>query len=140
VSAALLAITLLACGGDDPSAPPESPYHLAAGSYALVSLDGDPLPATIFQEGTLRVDITAATLVLRSDRTFTETLDALNIDGTTQEPERQVHDGTYTITNATAAFVVPAVGGFPAFTFSGTLTGTVLTYTDDNATYRYERR
>jgi hypothetical protein len=140
IAAVVIAISTLACGSDSPSEPNDDPYALVAGTYTLVSLNGRALPATLFQDATVRVDITAATLVMRANRTFTETIDAVEIRGTAQTPERQVHNGTYTLTGATAAFSVPAAGGFPAFSFSGTLTGNVLVYTDENATYRYERR
>ena len=136
---AVLALAATACGGDS-TAPQVDVYAQAAGTYALVSLNGRALPATVFEDATIRTDITSASLILRTDRTFTETIDAVNIQGTSQQPERQVHNGTFTLNGTAAAFIVPAAGGFPAFSFSGTLTGNVLTYTDDNATYRYEKR
>jgi hypothetical protein len=139
--AAFLSVATLACGSSYSTGPQDNPYTLAAGSYTLVSLNGRALPATVFQDATVRIDITSATLVMRADRTFTETLDGQIFQGTAQpQPEHQVHNGTYTLTGTTAAFSVVAAGGFPAFSFSGTLSGTVLTYTDENATYRYEKR
>ena len=139
IATAFLALAAIACGGDS-TAPQVDVYAQAAGTYALVSLNGRALPATVFQDATIRTDITSASLTLRADRTFTETIDAVNIQGTSQQPERQVHNGTFTLTGTAAAFTVPSAGGFPAFSFSGTLTGNVLTYTDENATYRYEKR
>ncbi|HJU74704.1 MAG TPA: hypothetical protein VJ717_13235 [Gemmatimonadaceae bacterium] len=130
-----------ACGGyDDGTGPDGDPYAEAAGSYTLVSLNGRALPATVFQSGNVRIDITGSTLVMRENRTFTETIDAQNYVGTAAPvAERQVHNGTYVINGTSATFTVPAAGQFPAFSFAGTLSGNVLTYTDENATYRYER-
>lgn len=140
VFGAFLSLAAIACGSSDSTAP-ENPYANAAGSYALVSLNGRTLPATVFQDATMRVDITSSILVLRADRTFTETIDGQITQGTSQpQPEHQVHNGTFTLTGTAAAFTVPAVSGFTAFGFSGTLSGGVLTYTDEFATYRYERR
>jgi hypothetical protein len=136
----LTALALVACGGSE-STEPADEYARASGSYTLVSLSGRPLPATLSQDASMRVDITSATLVLRADRTFTETLVGQVRQGNGQpQPERQVHNGTYTLSGTTASFAVPAAGEFPSFGFTGTLSGTVLTYTDELATYRYERR
>ena len=137
---ALTSLSLAACGGGESTGPADD-YARVAGSYTLVSLDGRPLPATVFQDASTRIDVTSATLVLRADRTFTETLDGqIRQGGGQPQPERQVHNGTFTLSGTAAAFTVPAAGGLPALGFAGTLSGTVLTYTDDLATYRYERR
>ncbi len=131
----------LACGGGDSTGPADDPYAAAAATYTLVSLNGRALPATVFQDATVRVDITSASLVMRANRTFTETIDGLVIMGTAQPvPEHQVHNGSFVLNGTAASFNVPAANGFPTFSFSGTLTGNVLLYTDENATYRYERR
>jgi hypothetical protein len=136
----LTSLSLAACGGGEPAGP-EDGYARASGTYTLVSLNGRPLPATAFQDASMRIDVTSATLVLRADRTFTETLDGeVRLGAGQPQPERQVHRGTFTLSGTAAAFTVPAAGEFPAFGFTGTLSGTVLTYTDELATYRYERR
>jgi hypothetical protein len=141
---ALATLSALACGGDGGTEPADN-YARAAGSYSLVSLNGQPLPALLFQEGSTRVDLLSATLVLRADRSFTESLTGRVTIGSGQpQPDVQVHNGTYVLSGATssltASFSVPATSQFPAFSFTGTLSGSVVTYTDETATYRYERR
>ena len=140
MTALLAAVAVGACGGDSASGPADE-YARVAGSYTLVALNGKPLPALLVEDATIRVDITSATLVLRANRTFTESLDSqVKLGASEAQSERQVHNGTFQLSGATASFTVPAANGFSAFGFTGTINGTVLTYTDELGTYRYERR
>ena len=138
---ALLAVVAAgACGGDSATGA-EDEYARVAGSYTLVALNGRPLPALLVEDATIRIDITSATLVLRANRTFTESLDSqVRLGAGQTQPDRQVHNGTFSLAGATASFTVPAANGFNAFGFTGTINGSVLTYTDELGTYRYERR
>ena len=133
-------LVTIGCGESSSGPQPVDEYAAVAGTYTLMSLNQQTLPAKLFEDATERVDVTSATLVMRGNRTFTETLDSqVRLNGGQPQGDQQVHNGTFTLSGATATFTVPAANGFPPFGFSGTITGKVLVYTDDLATYRYER-
>lgn len=80
---AVLALTLLAgCGGDKPGGPKTLP-----GTYPLVSFDGRNLPAVVFQSGTFKAEVTAGTITMNANGTFSDSYSF-----------RETDDGTVTNT------------------------------------------
>ena len=66
----ILVAALVACGDDD---NPFEPAQLAA-TYSLQTVDGAPLPYTVYTTGTLEVQTTAASLSFSGNSvTFTQT-------------------------------------------------------------------
>ena len=140
IATAFLALAAIACGGDS-TAPQVDVYAQAAGTYALVSLNGRALPATVFQDATIRTDITSASLdparrshIHRDDRRG-------------EYPGDVAATGTRRCTTARLLSLGPRRRlqslrpvDFPRSRLVVRCTGNVLTYTDENATYRYEKR
>ena len=64
----LVCLAALGCGGDDGVGPKTIP-----GTYALVSINGDNVPATIVQVGNDKYEITSGTFTLNANGTFSNT-------------------------------------------------------------------
>lgn len=95
-----------ACGGDDKN-PSTGPVNEVVGNYALKSIDGDALPATIFDdivdmEGEqlrLTIGVTAGSLDLKADKSFTGSLTfTIVVEGEAPHTEQVPVTGTYTAT------------------------------------------
>lgn len=63
-----------ACGGDGPPAitDPTDDADLAVGVYALLTINGQPLPFLLDQEGSDLLEITAGTVSLELNRSFSD--------------------------------------------------------------------
>jgi hypothetical protein len=115
MSIALLAIGLAACSDNNNAV--SIPLQTIPGDYVLQTLNGSPLPFT-FQDGvTLNSDV----LSLADGGTFSETMKLA--DGRTF-----VDTGVWTSSGNTLTITDETAG----FTYSATLSGTVLTATFPN--------
>jgi|TARA_B100000809_G_scaffold182855_1_gene180620 hypothetical protein len=118
---------LVACNGN-------SPFNLAdmPGTYHLISVDGQALPATVTDAGDDGtpgpVTITFATIILGLSGDFTF---KITVEGrTTRE------SGTFTLVGFEDLRLSFSYDGGA---FSGTLSGNRLTVYDDSLTFVYER-
>ena len=110
LSIALLALGLAACSDNNNSVT--IPLQSVPGDYNLVTINGSQLPFTFSDGTTLKSDL----LSLHDGGTFTETM--VLADGQTF-----VDTGVYTVNNSSIT-ITDETGGF---TYSASLTGTVLT-------------
>ena len=110
LSIALLALGLAACSDNNNSVT--IPLQSVPGDYNLFTINGSPLPFTFSDGTTLKSDL----LSLHDGGTFTETM--VLADGQTF-----VDTGVYTVNNSSIT-ITDETGGF---TYSASLTGTVLT-------------
>lgn len=92
----LLALTLVACSSDsEPTAP-----VAVTGSYALISLNGAPIPAFwgVFREDGMdfQVSMTTSSLVVRADQTVSFSATAeFRLGGMVVQTESFAEDGTW---------------------------------------------
>jgi hypothetical protein len=140
IAALAIVLGVAACGGDA-SGPGESdPYAQAAGSYALTTANGQ-LPYTYFQNSAGRAEIWGGTLVLRADRSYTETLNtrAVFTSGAPSQTSNAVENGTYTIVGTQITFTIPPSGGNAGLSYTGALSNRTLTYTYEGIAMSYLR-
>ncbi|HEX2190378.1 MAG TPA: hypothetical protein VHG51_15830 [Longimicrobiaceae bacterium] len=133
-----LVVGLASCSGGDLSTGPAAQVD---GTYALRQFNGANVPATVFQNAEIRVEITSGALVLRQDRSYTETLQlrAFYTDGTT-ETDAAIENGTYAVSGSTVTFTVPPSTTEQGFSYSGQVEGRFLTYSGGDFSVRYERQ
>jgi hypothetical protein len=126
----LLAVTALVtvapgCGGSrDKSTGPAS----ATGTYALRSVDGDPVPSMLTQDPGYSFEITSGSLTLDEDGSYAVSLDwRENVDGTlTSDTDEDF--GAYTRTSDAFSFVSSVNGT----TLTGSLSGSTMTVVDED--------
>lgn len=127
----LSALALTACG--DSTAPAER----VDGTYQLVAFNGQPLPATFFQNIAGRVQYTGGNIVLRSDLSYTENLNVLRtLFNTPGTPDRSnlVENGTYTVTGNS---IILSIAGGRSYT--GSVGDGVLRYVFNDDSYEFRR-
>ena len=97
----------------------------AAGSYGLTSVNGSlGLPASITYTSPApggRLDITSGAMVLRTDKTFTETFrfTVVPVSGASS-PDSDITTGTFSLSGTSIVFSIPDPPN-PNHTWSGTL-------------------
>lgn len=131
-----------ACGGGhDVTAPPD-PALAAVGTYTLVSVNGEPMPAKYNDYSWGTVKIASGTLALRSDRSFTETLVANTTytDGSPPSTQNVIINGTYQVTGTQVTFTLPADVDGPAFSYTGAVGNGAVSYTYDGRSYEYRKQ
>ncbi|HVF38464.1 MAG TPA: hypothetical protein VM939_01100 [Gemmatimonadaceae bacterium] len=128
---------LSACSGGDGNTGPE---ETAVGTYLLTSVNGSTLPVTIFQTNEGRIEVTSGEMVLRSDGTYRERVGIrILLNGGPTEIDEAVENGTYSVVGTQITFNVPATVDDPAFSYTGAVSGDVLTYTNEGISLRYQR-
>lgn len=136
---AVLGFALLsasACGDDATGSSNPS----ATGTYNLQTVNAKAPPTTLYQNEYERVDITGGTLVLRSDKSYTETVNyRVAIAGGPAQDDRFIENGTYVQNGTSIQFTVPASGGDPAFSYQATLNGNTLSYTLEGTALVYRK-
>lgn len=137
--ATLSALVLLASACGDGGSEPENEFARVAGSYALTQVNAGSLPALVYEDPTIRIDITSGNMTLRNDGSFTETLAARATftDGSPPENESFVTNGTYSIVGSQVTWSVPASGGEPGVSWTGAVANGVVTYTWEGTAYRF---
>lgn len=111
------------------------------GNYVLTVFAGENVPVN-FPLGTGEsLDVLSGTLVLRDDRSFSETIFVrFNRVGFPPENTNFVRTGTYTASRSRVELFFPAQNFEAAFTLEATVSGGVLTYVEEFETYRYQRQ
>lgn len=141
VMVGLLAIGIVGCKGSDSNAPPPDPHVTAAGVYYLVAYNNALPPQTIFTNAAGRVEVSGGNMVLRADKSYTEnlTLRIVFNSGAPPETSQAVENGTFAIVGTQITFTLPVSGTTPSVSYTGAISGDVLSYTLNGASYRYQR-
>ena len=96
----VLALSLVAaCGGDSTTAPPVQ--EQIAGTWTLSTVNGAPLPFTIAQTGTNKIEILSDVFVVVSTGSFTQTTTVRSTINGVVSTQSVADAGTYTV-NGTA--------------------------------------
>jgi hypothetical protein len=129
----VLILPLAACGdGTGPSR--------IDGTYTLVSLNTEALPATVFASNAGRIDVIGSTLVLRADLSYTETIDYRVVPAEAAAyDDVTIVNGVYTVTGTTISFVVLRDDGTRSSSYTGTVVGNTLTYSFGGDSYAYRK-
>ncbi len=134
----LAAFSAAAC---DSGSSTEPGGGMVASTYALETVNGARLPATIFRDADGRIEATAGTLTLRGDRSYTESFQVRLVPTSGPSDSDEItENGTYSVVGSTITFTVPAGGGEPAFSYTGAINGDVLTYAVEGTSVQYRKR
>lgn len=117
---ALLALAA-ACSGDGVNEPAS-----VAGTYTLQSVNGGPLPFVIFDESGYKLEITAASYVLTSAGTFTNSATFRETESGTVTTSTETFTGQYTVTASTVTFT-----DTDGEVYAGTISGGNLVFNED---------
>ncbi len=134
----ILASAVLAATGcsSDSNAPNTS--HV--GSYALESVDGARLPATVYEDSTFKVTLTQGALALNANNSFVNSVRLdLIVNGQAGPPENISCGGSYRLSGSTVTLTATATADCDAATVTGTLSGNVLTISDQGTVAVYRR-
>ena len=121
-----LAIAAVAAcgGGDDPAAPQQLP-----GTYPLVSANGRSLPAVLYEEPGYKLEVTAGTITLNGNGSFSDSYSIREtLDGTPQPVEVIPCNGSWTRSGNTVTLseiVTDVCGDDATATWDGNNTLTV---------------
>ena len=125
------ALVLLACAHDGgPIVPERGPVNIFAGTFALVTLDGSPLPATFPPAGS-PVEITSGSITLKPDLTFVVVDRLRNVPGSGVSAEES--GGTYQFNDTDVALL------FPNRVITGSINGDNLTVNRGASSFLYRR-
>ena len=135
IALATAALVATGCGGDS-NAPDTS--HV--GTYALESVDGARLPITIFDDSTMKVTLTQGSLALNANNSFLETVRLELITGGQAAPPETIScGGTYRRSGSTVTLTATQTADCDASTATATLSGPVLTVTDQGTLLVFRR-
>lgn len=130
---ALVILTLGACDGGGISTGVD-----VSGTYTLRTVNGDLLPATLFEDSEVRYEIVGGELRLMADGTYQTPITYRFTDRFSGDAEMDVavETGTYRARDGDITFTSddPQVG-----TYVGTITGSTITYTTSGTTVTFRR-
>ena len=127
----ILLLMMMACSGDaGPIVPERGPVNIFAGTFALVTLDGGPLPATFPPAGS-PVEITSGSITLKPDLTFVVVDRLRNVPGSGVTAEES--GGTYQFNDTDLALL------FPNRVITGSINGDNLTVNRGASSFVYRR-
>jgi len=115
-----VALTLAACGRDSSVGP--KPTDIT-GTYQLTTFDGNELPVTVVDLGAYQIQLTADTLVLDSDGSYSMDFDYRILDSGNTRSAADHASGTWTADGQTIT-LVDSPSGSPQ---SGTISGDTVT-------------
>lgn len=109
------------------------------GTYTLVSVDGEPLPAILYEDDEIRFELVSGTLILSASDTYSEPVTLRVTDKVSDVSETAVETdtGSFTVTSATSVTFTssdPEIGSYTA-----TISGNELTYTFGGSLVTYRR-
>ncbi|HSA54982.1 MAG TPA: hypothetical protein VLE53_04720 [Gemmatimonadaceae bacterium] len=116
-----LALSLLACDDDDDD--PAGPDTSFAGTYAMISIASQPLPATLFQDATSQIQVTSGQLVLTAANEWTGSVTVVTTTNGVPLTETLDAGGSFTISGSVITFTDES----DQSTFTGTLNGDQIT-------------
>ena len=117
-------LTAAACGDSS------GPNSAISGTYTLRSINGENLPAVIWQAGDDRVQVTSGSRTLNASGSYNDVTNFLVSNGTSTFPDQATETGTYTQSGNTVTFRAKS-----GDVYNMTLSGNTLTQNfDDGAT------
>ena len=147
----LLRKTLLACGvllapACNDSTGPDN-FEALVGTWVLISIDGDPLPVVVDQDGEDTAEITAGVVELDDSRLFSDDTSVRFTIGGVVTTEVQAGTGTWGLdndgntvifdpTDGSAEYIMEWDGGI---TLTQNFDGFILVYQKANASLRTSR-
>ncbi len=132
VMTVVLAGGLLPACGDDDSTGPGS----VSGTYTLQTIDGTSLPFVLFQIGNDKIEITAGSVRLNSDNTYSISISLRLTRAGTVTTETDTGAGTYTASGSTIQFSDSGDGEGP---FTGSISGNTLTIIDEGVAFVFTK-
>lgn len=138
-SAVLLASAVLAFSACANGNPTESD-PVEVGTYSLVSVNGTAVPVTTVQNSTMTSEILSGTFVVYGNHTFGETrVGRITLPGGAPQIVNGSVTGTWEKASGRIGFTVLNTSGTIVASFSATIAGGLLTYTDQGVTFAYQR-
>ena len=122
-----------ACGGSE---TPSGPTVDVDGRYALVSVDGAPLPFPIVLDGQQLVEITFENLDLAEDGVYDHVVGTRTTRGTTVTNDTRRLFGVYDVSRTTVTLTRSPDGALAIMTYAGG----ELTLVSGGFTFLYRRR
>lgn len=105
---ALLLLAPIACGGDS---GPIGPEPSVAGTYTLRTVDGAPIPVTLSESGTYRLEVIGGRIVLDPEDTFATFTEFRETRGTEVSIEPVTVVGSYVVNGSNISMTNAATGG-----------------------------
>lgn len=127
-----LALTIVGCGGDDSTTEPTN--SSIAGTWALQTINGAPLPFTLATVPA-KIELVSATAVINANGTWTsssQTRTTINGQATTTTEN---DNGTYTISGSTIA-----LRSSDGTVESGTISGSTFTQVESGFTFVFKKQ
>lgn len=118
-----LALSLLACDDDDDD--PVGPDTSIAGTYALISIASQPLPATLFQDATMQIQVTTGQLILTTSDSWVGSVTVVTTSNGVPSTQTLDAGGTFTMSGNVITFTDES----DQSTFTGTRNGDQITAT-----------
>lgn len=116
------------CGSDNPTDPTAS----IAGTYALASVDGAPLPIIVL-EGNPRLEVVSDHITLAAGGTLTRNIVFRFTQDGVASTQSEVDRGTFTVSGSTVNLLMS--GG----TFAGAVSDNTITIVSEGSTLIYRR-
>ena len=111
------------------------------GTYALTQVNAKAVPMVYVDDVTGKLEILSGSMTLRSDHTYNQTLSVRSTPpGGASQTSAIPENGTFTANSEQIIFTIPASGGAPALSYSAQVAGSVVTYTYQLDTYRFEKQ
>lgn len=131
VLALALIAFLAACGGDSSTGPDTS--HL--GNYTLRTVQGNNVPATIYQAGNDKIELINGFVNINADNSYTAALNYRITESGQVSTYQENSQGTYVRNGNAISFTERTDGS----TSTGTLTGSQLSITLDGVALVYSK-
>jgi hypothetical protein len=133
LAVATLALTMVTACGD--STGPDGEANIS-GTYTLRTVNGQNLPFPLLVVGTTyRLEVTASTVSINANGTFTQSATLREVNGTNTTTETESATGTWTRTNNAISFRDSADGTV----FTGSLSGNTITLVDEGMTLVFQK-
>ena len=129
-----LALLLTACGGDSDS-PTEPNGASIVGTYALQTILGESLPLIALEEGDDKLEITAGSIRLNSDDTYSRSVTTRLTQSGNVTTDVFTVAGTFTANGSTLQFS----GSGDEGPFTGSISGNTLTIIDESRPFVYRK-
>lgn len=135
--AMLLLVAAVACGGGS-----TEPTTTVSGTFTLRTINGLPLPQSIYSSPDASLSISSGTLTLGSDRTYTLVEHEHVVVSGSATDDDYTESGTFTVSGNSLDFTGPVVSG-SAIHHHMTWNGSQITWTDvfinTTSTYVFSR-